>query len=664
MYSLPNDRINVTGYTTSKHRQPMSVNDQRHARISSETAVPSSLHTGLAQGGYGPDGLGIHNVDINQQSDSSQRWFWNGLNRQTSLAHRQNNTLQPLHEHGPAPESFQRHRGIREDVDDDIGNSFSMRSEEPVRSATSLDVARPSSGRLTRARSTTQVRDIRDQMQDLKGKISNLKQRARQDSLYRRSLQNLRTPSPFTAADQTEQWYTGVPLAAERQTSQERRAIESLRKEQVEPQEDEKVYIIDKQSPLPQYSCEDDEPAEFGEHKLKSIEREQRQTIAASPTNENLVDNNGHNEGTVIDARHDQPQDGNEAKALPTDLAMNDGADGDRDTQKDYDGRSLEEGETTDVSPVQLPVGERHEDRPDAFDYEHFFLHSGMGHYSKQRNRHGRRRTNSSSSSSSTTSSHSSENSMYSIETTRPNKTTDQTSSGSEEEPQKEVSARSTSHVRNFSAECSSTSSLATYATASESKAPVDDDGESESTPRNTIVAPPRSDSLKHRRTNGIVPALEDKDNTTPSKTRRVPHQRHRSTTQASTGVHSTSSSISAPMRSAPRSRNGSGSSKSPTPSTTGGIASIASTPDLLTYLAAQAPGSEEPIPTKAIQLGDRDRELTERLVRSLAKVAIELEALSVAGEGKGKTYEARVCRRKLDAARRVLDGEVNGEAF
>ncbi len=32
-------------------------------------------------------------------------------------------------------------------------------------------------------------------------------------------------------------------------------------------------------------------------------------------------------------------------------------------------------------------------------------------------------------------------------------------------------------------------------------------------------------------------------------------------------------------------------------------------------------------------------------------------------GEGERK-YKARMMRRKLDAARRVLDGEVNGEAF
>src|ERR1700710_3185945 len=51
------------------------------------------------------------------------------------------------------------------------------------------------------------MRDLTDKMKDLKGKISTLRDRARDDTMKRRSLQSLRTPSPFTAA---EQWYTAA----------------------------------------------------------------------------------------------------------------------------------------------------------------------------------------------------------------------------------------------------------------------------------------------------------------------------------------------------------------------------------------------------------------------------------------------------------------------
>ena len=61
---------------------------------------------------------------------------------------------------------------------------------------------------LTRSTSSMQMRDLTHKMKDLKGKISTLRDRAREENLKRRSLQSLRTPSPFTAA---EQWYTASP---------------------------------------------------------------------------------------------------------------------------------------------------------------------------------------------------------------------------------------------------------------------------------------------------------------------------------------------------------------------------------------------------------------------------------------------------------------------
>ena len=81
--------------------------------------------------------------------------------------------------------------------------------------------------------------------------------------------------------------------------------------------------------------------------------------------------------------------------------------------------------------------------------------------------------------------------------------------------------------------------------------------------------------------------------------------------------------------------------------------------PDLLSYLASMAPG-EDVGSASSLQLGDRDKELVERLVRSLAKACGHVHELGP----EGSIYEARIFRRKLDAARRVLDGEMNGEAF
>src|SRR6187402_640373 len=49
-------------------------------------------------------------------------------------------------------------------------------------------------------------------MSDLQGRLFVLRDRARDDTMKRRSLQSLRTPSPFTAA---EQWYSSSKNYAE-----------------------------------------------------------------------------------------------------------------------------------------------------------------------------------------------------------------------------------------------------------------------------------------------------------------------------------------------------------------------------------------------------------------------------------------------------------------
>ena len=55
-------------------------------------------------------------------------------------------------------------------------------------------------------RSTSAASGLRDQMNDLKGRISSLKLKAQEDHLRRRSMQSLRAPSPFTSS---ETWHPG-----------------------------------------------------------------------------------------------------------------------------------------------------------------------------------------------------------------------------------------------------------------------------------------------------------------------------------------------------------------------------------------------------------------------------------------------------------------------
>ena len=587
-YTLPKNGRSPGGFSPSRHRQaiaPMPEEYQQgHSRVFSETSVPSTLHT--APNGHPQDDKDLYAQDEDpaakeRHSEPGRNWFWNGLTRNTSLNHaaRHDNGLQPLNEEGPAPESFEKSPQATEYRDDE---TFDL--EKSPKAAT-FEISNPPTSGLTRARSTTQMRDLRDQMQDLKGKISTLKQRAKEDNLRRRSLQSLRTPSPFTAA---EHWCTGETATEASQSPAEglglveglkgsdaeeilnEAAAEDVGQISAATEDDDAAWNgdIDIEEPLPKPTSQEENPAPIS-LQVESITYHKSPSRSSS---ERLI---------IID------------DLSPVDLDdKEDSLYGDQD----YHETSTE------------PVVERHEDRPDAFDYEHFILHSAIGSYSGV----GVRR------SSSMRKRKSSESSASSVETTKPRNSTDEVKGHATDGNEASVGR---SHVRNESVE--SVSTVNTFATATEGKpSPRPDDNDDDWTPRQTMAGSWHPEMKKHN-VNGI--------NGSP-KSRSKKH-----------------------ITSAPKaSRNG---AESPAENVL-----PAKPPDLLSYISSIArpdpPEDDEPI--KPLQIGDRDRELVERLVGSLAKVCASLHTLGA----EGAIYEARVCRRKLDTARRMLDGEVNGEAF
>ena len=575
LYSLSNQ--------SAKHRQTGSLDDSKANHSTTFSDAPNK------ESSPKEDGLGISNME-GSGSDSGRQWFWNGLTRTTSLAQRERyNTLEPLHEDGPPPEKFHRQSpAILEEQDDDAamdqGFEDLQKASNPF---ADFDSANPPATGLTRARSTTQMRDIRDQMQDLKGKISTLKQRARQDSLYRRSLQNLRTPSPFTAA---EQWYTGVPLHEERTASVSPQPKVSPRMKS--------PARLSPQSAIDQTNghLKSDEEGRDLDSGVDIHEQGRPETTiltitppeAKSVTEQNDIPKVSVEQATASEDSLPElpPADAEEAASL-------------RDVEDSLDGDEDQYHETS-----ALPLGERHEDRPDAFDYEHFFLHSGMGHHKSGASRS------------------SSRSSLSSVETTKPE--------GYDADAALVNSSVSSKkgHIRKDSVE-----STASFTTApSDEKSNTDEDI---LIPRNVVIAPPRSDSLKHRKANGA-----DGHQTRDPK-------RERSSRGSKRGTRPPSNSLSSthPAVVGQRQQENEDLPSSPSP--------------LLGYLAriSPEPGRGE------VKLGDRDAELAERLFSSLARVCADLEAIDIEEEGESK-YKARMYRRKLDAARRVLDGEVNGEAF
>lgn len=622
LYTIPGSHKGPNGISPFDHRQdgiqPPAGGAKGHSRGSSEPSVPSALHNGSHMEDPEADGAhtsgatksketesGHGNTSGEQNCGTARNWFWTGLNRSGGTGGRLNNALEPLQEDEPAPASFDSpsHRSSPLSTDD---SHAPFRSDQQSSDSSSFDLENPPTSGLTRARSTTQMRDLRDQMQDLKGKISNLKQRAREDSMRRRSLQSLRTPSPFTAA---EQWYTGSPdhhqlgnstvitanVPRKRSMSFGRKKVEEAKPIEISNVHDMERFI----------ATSDKEDVSISDRQEHSDQKDSTR-LDDSDIIKSSVDDR-----TLLQKETDKPND--DFHTLES---------------RDSEGSPPEYEEFVQPS---APVGERHEDRPDAFDYEHFYLHSGMGHALRQ--------------DLSRTSSHSS---VYSVETAKPFKDVVEgfndvedddddynlTATGSRDD----LTSRQNCHFRQSSGE--SVSTVATFATATEG---VGDDeaDEDERTNWRPMAGSWQSDYPSKRKF-----TVSSRD--TPFNPSRRTHESGNTT--AFKGLPSATSANTAEETATSMHSSNVGLNESAAPQFS---------LDLFSALSVSTLGKDGAT-DKTLRLGDGDQELVQRLIQSLSNVCIQLHTMDVEG---GK-YESRVWRRRLDAARRVLEGEVNGEAF
>ncbi|KAL8785228.1 MAG: hypothetical protein Q9213_003497 [Squamulea squamosa] len=607
LYTLPKTQ------SPSKHRQqnspPSSSSSKGHSRVFSETSVPSSMQTSPRNG----DGrtVAAHNINgmsstvtnapantTTKQGSESRDWFWAGLTRNPShsAARHNNYGLQPLNEDGPPPSTFESPERDQSPIEEEILD-ITPAAQEANDSTPEQDNG------LTRARSTNQMRDIRDQMQDLKGKISSLKQRAREDSLRRRSLQSMRTPSPFTAA---EQWYTNNSgYNRDRSRSRPRERSPPTAQPRIEEEDGTEQYPV--QAPDP----------EMQEELLTNVDEEARHMAGIqhveSCTGDSIARDNDESPRTVIDGSSTESDE--VAVETPLDeplvLAEENGVDGE-----------IEDGDEGIHDSVALP---RHEDRPDAFDYEHLFLHSGMGTLGQ-----GRKRRNSSSSHSST----------YSVETTKPSRVStgtadlDRDSATSLGDDEVESSAaQHGAHARKGSVD--SVSTVATFATATEGER----NGESDTDEEEWVYKRPMAGSWEPEYPSHPNAELGKQDGQ-----------------QTSTDM----SNHAPQARSPPHSKTQGGDITPSAVDVLSAKSAETGMADLLGFLTNKLPCEDGSTASRPIELSDSDKELAEKLVRSVAKVCAQLQAFST----EGNKYGGRPWRRRLDGARRVLDGETNGEVF
>lgn len=452
----------------------------------------------------------------------------------------------------------------------------------------------------TRSNSQLSTHDIRNQMISLRDRISSLKTRTQEDTLRRRSMQNVRPSSSYTVA---EQWYTSAPEYRESGSPLNTNAGLgwSPTQEQLVEESHHRPSAIEPSTSPPPIAQD------------VSLERD----VQTALTHREIPippPNNGHESLSAHYHQRTDSQDLGEDSIKASDeeqIYLNEALE-----------ESLHEGDESYGSPEFMetaPQPERHEDRADAFDYEHFFLHSAIGNYSSL-DMHRRN------------SSRASVASADSVVTTR---AANPTGEEDLDTPRGSTVQKTSfaSHGRNNSVD--SVSTMATFQTATEGDGLDDEDQDNETS--NALVWG------GHR----PMPGSMDSSQYLPL-TRSTMVSKPRSRTPTTISSHDANAnatilpngSLPTPPITSPR---------SPT-------SPVATYVDVLSFLRSINP-TRSILPLRA-----DDTELAIDLLKSLDIVCAKM-AKDSGAEGIGTRYENRTFRRRLDAARRVLDGalEVDG---
>ncbi|OQE05332.1 hypothetical protein PENVUL_c025G07083 [Penicillium vulpinum] len=561
----------------------LDTTNNRHLRGQSETNIPSdsSLKNDSKRISRSVSAMG---ASTSSSLHTDNRSFHYEPTR-AYLTHRSSisSTRPPIHVHDQDQQSQTAQSPVpTEDSSSDsphgLGISSGVSSEGSKSSPDGFSPVYSSYGPPSRAQSQLQVRDLQYQMKGLHIKISSLKVKTQEDNLRRRSLQSLRTPSPLTAADH---WYANAlelrdgqssrgsnprrdgsfentcdvsnDIAAEDRRRSDEHATGNTSKHAGNWEGNEHANYADDQS-VAETMYEDAEEGEFDE----DIDREALDEILREPLDDDLE---------------------NEMEAFP--------------------------------NVPSHPDATPHEMREDAFDYEHFILHSALGNYTQQLRRM-------------------SSSSNGSVATNRPPYT-----------------AR---HSRTNSGMSDST--VATFATANEGERPDDEDdidsvmywdrrfnhelrhGHSHSHSRN------HSQSHGHGHANS--------HNYQPSPIQEVDAEGDRSETPRGARYDENGdTTLVDPNNLSPHKLNGRSSSA------TAGSA----TPNSLVSSLVSTVRAASSTPSVG-GINDDDTQMLEALFSSLGKVCMDLQAITTSSDPDVKA--ARVLRRRLDAARRVLEGELD----
>lgn len=448
----------------------------------------------------------------------------------------------------------------------------------------------PSERPPSRAHSQLQVRELKDQAEGLKNKISMLKQRTQEENLRRRSLQSLRTPSPFSSA---KGWYTS---SMEYRTSGSDSS--SNLGQEWSPKSSNREHELH-ESHESNAPSRDGTPHEPHEHSPNTATERVSNHVSEKSANHGGESNSDHStaDDTTEPAQEQHVEedksdtndhgDADDTKSVAESQyedaeQFDDDSPIDRDALNEILNEPLDDDEDEEFEdfPTMAPEATPHEEREDAFDYENFYLHSALGSYTG-----GRLRSSSSSSAEST-------------ETTRPTRS-------SPSGPSRH------SHLRSSSRD--SISTAATFATATE-HAYVSD-------------------------AENVVEEFDQALGWATGHTRRQSVESRATTTSSRTIKEKSWGSIKSNGR----------------PSSTEPLTPV----NLMmsSFVPSVTPSSSSSRPSSGL-LND-DARVLELVFQSLGNVCARLQELTSPGI-ESDPKEVRTLRRRLDAARRVLDGELD----
>ncbi|OTA28852.1 hypothetical protein BTJ68_08415 [Hortaea werneckii EXF-2000] len=352
---------------------------QGHARGFSETQIPERPHTALGRSN-GPLRKGRIPVKANDgswaQSLRSSRSY-DSLGAQNGAVRPQSHDVHPLHVRGSPDPAL---GPLPEDEDTQQQESY----PSGQKSETSIETDKQDALGIYRPGSRTD--DLREQMSSLKGRISSLRDRAREDSLKRQSLQSIRAPTPLNnAVSEAPEFYYGQAHSYSGPFPGSSSGVDKIspKDSPISPQFSKRSW--EQKLPTPPGRNAFAQQAAIQGQQSRSHSPEKRAIVASAANRYSHHEAYKHHLPAPIASEND-------ISSLPTNEPLTPDYDNPvSPPSTDTDGASV-----YDDAPTEQPPVVAHEDRDDAFDYEHFFLHSAMGTYGG-RGLHGRQHSSSSS---------------------------------------------------------------------------------------------------------------------------------------------------------------------------------------------------------------------------------------------------------------------------